>query len=179
MQRTFIIVTSEADEKALAYHHPSDRIEFAFNSILQGVVSMARAEMLRVEKERAREAGELLAANDDAIILNAKVKDADTRNAETLAKFAAEQAEREAAAKNGPLTARQLRLGLVNNGFTLAQVAAAIDALQDGADKEKARIEWDYAATFERAHPLISVVAAALGIPAEQIDVMWREAHSL
>lgn len=179
MIRTFTVETSEADEKALAHVHVSDMLEFAFNSQLRTVINSARSTMMAAEKERAALMGEFIPSNEDEIILGARVKDADTRNAEHLAKLAAEQAEREAAAKDGPLTARQLRLGLVNNGYSLAQVSAAIDGLPEGADKEKARIEWDYASLFERAHPLISVVATTLGISAEQIDTMWREAHSL
>lgn len=179
MIRTFTIETSAADERALAYNHPSGQISFAFDSLLQGIVNGSRAAMLQAERERAREAGDPLPSGDDEIILNAKVKDADTRNAEALAKLLAEQAEREEAARSGPLTARQLRLGLVSNGFSLAEVSTAIDALPEGAERDKARIEWDYASFFERAHPLIAVVAVALGISAEQIDLMWREAHGL
>lgn len=179
MLRTFTIETSELDERALRHAHLSGQIDFAFRSVLQTVVNSARQSLVSDERTRAADAGEPLPSNDDAIIAQAKVKDADTRHIDTLARLAAEQAERDAAARNGPLTARQLRLGLVNNGFTLAQVSAAIDALPDGPDKEKARIEWEFAAVFERAHPLIAVVAAALGISSDQIDTMWREAHSL
>lgn len=179
MKRTFEIETSEADEKALAYNHASDQIDFAFQSILQSIINGSRAAMIQAERGRAQEAGEFVPLNDNEIILSAKVKDADTRNAEALAKLEAERAEQEAAAKNGPLTARQLRLGLVNNGFSLAQVEAAIDALPDGADKEKARIEWQYAGEFRRDHPLIATIAAQLGIMPEQLETMWRDAHSL
>ncbi|WP_234844820.1 hypothetical protein [Sinorhizobium meliloti] len=77
------------------------------------------------------------------------------------------------------LTARQLRLGLVGNGYSMSQVSAVIDAMPEGADKETARIEWEYATTFERTHPLIATVGAALAISEEQIDSMWTEAASL
>ncbi|WP_234836158.1 hypothetical protein [Sinorhizobium meliloti] len=78
-----------------------------------------------------------------------------------------------------PLTARQLRLGLVSNGFTLAQVTAVIETMPEGADKENARIEWEYATTFDRTHPLIAMVGAALGLADEQIDAMWAAAVDL
>lgn len=78
-----------------------------------------------------------------------------------------------------PLTARQLRLGLVLNGFTLAQVEATIEAIEDEQDREVARIEWEYASQFDRAHPLIEQVGAALGLTPEQIDAMWNEAITL
>jgi len=79
----------------------------------------------------------------------------------------------------GPLTARQLRLGLVAAGFSLGDVEAAIDAIEDQTDREVARIEWEYATTFERSHPLIEQVGAALGLTPEQIDAMWAEAATL
>lgn len=78
-----------------------------------------------------------------------------------------------------PLSARQLRLGLVNGGFTLAQVSAVIDAMPAGPDKETARIEWEYATTFNRMHPLIATVGGALGLTDEQIDTMWTAAAAL
>lgn len=78
-----------------------------------------------------------------------------------------------------PLTARQLRLGLVTNGFTLAQVEATIDAIENAQDREVARIEWEYASQFDRAHPLIEQVGAALGLTPEQIDTMWQGALAL
>lgn len=77
------------------------------------------------------------------------------------------------------LTSRQLRLGLVANGISLPSVEAAIDAIEDPTDREVARIEWEYATTFERSHPLIEQVGAALGLTPEQIDDMWAEAAAL
>ncbi len=77
------------------------------------------------------------------------------------------------------LTARQLRLGLVLNGISLSSVEAAIDAIEDETDREVARIEWEYATTFERSHPLVNQIGAALGLTPEQIDDMWAEAAAL
>lgn len=77
------------------------------------------------------------------------------------------------------LTARQLRLGLVANGISLSSVEAAIDAIEDPTDREVARIEWEYATTFERSHPLVNQIGAALGLTPEQIDDMWAEAAAL
>lgn len=78
-----------------------------------------------------------------------------------------------------PLTARQLRLSLVMNGFSLDQVGATINAIEDQQDRALANIEWDYASQFERSHPLIAQVGAALGLTEEQIDAMWVEAAGL
>lgn len=78
-----------------------------------------------------------------------------------------------------PLTARQLRLGLVSNGISLSQVEASIDAIENQRDRDAARIEWEYASTFDRQHPLIEQVGGALGLTGEQIDAMWLEALNL
>ncbi|KSV84532.1 hypothetical protein N183_11950 [Sinorhizobium sp. Sb3] len=78
-----------------------------------------------------------------------------------------------------PLTARQLRLGLVNAGISPSTVTATIGGMADGPDKDKAQIEWEYASTFNRTHPLIATVGAALGLTDVQIDAMWTAAISL
>lgn len=85
----------------------------------------------------------------------------------------------EARALMPPLTARQLRLGLVINGIALAQVQATIEAMPEGADRDKALIEWEYATTFTRTHPLLASVAVSLGLTDEQIDTMWTAAQVL
>ena len=77
------------------------------------------------------------------------------------------------------LTARQLRLGLVGAGFSLAQVDAALDAIEDEQAKAVAEIEWQYATQFERMHPLIAQVGGAFGLTPEQIDGMWQAAMEL
>lgn len=78
-----------------------------------------------------------------------------------------------------PLTARQFRLGLVTAGISPAQVTATIAAMPPGPDRDKAQIEWEYATTFNRMHPLIATVGAALGLNDAQIDAMWLAAVNL
>lgn len=75
-----------------------------------------------------------------------------------------------------PITRRQLRLTLVRNGISLAGVEAAIAATPDGLEKEEAQIEWADASTFNREHPTLLLIAAALGLTDTQIDAMWAEA---
>ncbi|KQW62692.1 MULTISPECIES: hypothetical protein [unclassified Ensifer] len=77
------------------------------------------------------------------------------------------------------LTARQLRLGLVTNGIPLSSVTSTIGGMPAGPDKDKAQIEWEYASTFNRMHPLIATVGAALGLTEEEIDNMWLAAAGL
>lgn len=78
-----------------------------------------------------------------------------------------------------PLTARQLRLGLLSASILPAQVGAAIAAIPDDQQRAAAEIEWEYASQFERDHPLIEQVGTAFGLTPEQIDTMWEEALSL
>lgn len=77
------------------------------------------------------------------------------------------------------LTARQLRLGLVSNGIALASVQAAVDAISDPTERELAQVEWEYATSFERMHPLISQIGSALNLTPEEIDTMWSASISL
>lgn len=78
-----------------------------------------------------------------------------------------------------PLTARQLRLGLVANGITLDQVEAAIAAIDDAQARAVALIEWQYASQFNRDHPLIAQVAETIGLSDDQIDDMWAVSLAL
>ncbi|CAN0654346.1 conserved protein of unknown function [Nitratireductor aquimarinus] len=78
-----------------------------------------------------------------------------------------------------PLTARQVRLGLIANGITLASVQTAIDGIADPTEREAAQVEWEYATEFERLHPLIEQVALALGLTEAGVDSMWLAAQNL
>ncbi|MCZ4089065.1 hypothetical protein [Sinorhizobium psoraleae] len=77
------------------------------------------------------------------------------------------------------LTARQFRLGFVNAGHSLASIDAAIAAIPDAMIRDVAQIEWQYATTFERLHPLISQIGTGLGLDDAAIDAMWTAAQSL
>lgn len=78
-----------------------------------------------------------------------------------------------------PLTSRQLRLGLVQNGISLASVEATINAIPDTTTRELAKIEWEYATSFSRTHPLIDQIAGALGLTEEQVNDMWGSSLEL
>lgn len=77
------------------------------------------------------------------------------------------------------LSARQLRLGLLNAGISPSTVTATIASMPAGADRDKAQIEWEFATTFNRMHPLIATVGGALGLNETQIDAMWAASVSL
>lgn len=68
------------------------------------------------------------------------------------------------------ISARQVRLWLLDNGISLTQVDNAIDTIEDPLLKEKTKVEWEYAPYIERNHPLIESLAQYLGLTPEQID---------
>jgi hypothetical protein len=78
-----------------------------------------------------------------------------------------------------PLTARQLRLGLIANGISLSAVDTAIANIEDATARASARVEWEYASLFVRAHPLVDQIGAALGLAPAEIDAMWQGASTL
>lgn len=77
------------------------------------------------------------------------------------------------------LTARQFRLGLVQGGISPDTVSTTISNMPAGADRDKAKIEWEYATAFNRLHPLIATVSTALGLTPAQVDAMWLAAVNL
>lgn len=68
------------------------------------------------------------------------------------------------------ISARQIRLWLIDNNISLSGVEAAIDTIIDEKLREKTRVEWEYAPYIERNHPLISIIGNVLGLTNEQID---------
>lgn len=77
------------------------------------------------------------------------------------------------------LTARQFRLGLVASGISPSQIDFVISQMPNGPDKDAAEIEWEYATTFKRTHPLIGTLSASLGLTPESVDTMWTNAINL
>lgn len=121
-----------------------------------------------------------VARSDDAFGLGPTVQEwlAENISSVTVAPYVPPSIEEKRAALP-PITARQLRLGLIANGIMPSQVQAAIEALPAGADREKALVEWEYASSFDRLHPLIASVAAGLSLTDNEIDAMWVAAASL
>jgi hypothetical protein len=78
------------------------------------------------------------------------------------------------------ITARQLRLALLGLGLTGAQVEAQISAMPGTpTSREAARIEWEYATSYQRGHQLVAMLGAALGMTSDQIDTAWVGAATL
>ncbi|MEJ6847562.1 hypothetical protein V3589_15240 [Sinorhizobium fredii] len=82
---------------------------------------------------------------------------------------------------NAPsITAKQLRMQIVADGFSTTIVDDAIAALPDGSLKEAATISWEYGTVFNRLEPLVTpVIRDALGYSEEQMDVFWEKALRL
>ena len=77
------------------------------------------------------------------------------------------------------VTARQIRLWLVTHGVSLAAVESAIDAISDQQQREMVRVEWEYAPYVERTHPMLTPLAAALGMDEAAVDAAFQEAATL
>lgn len=77
------------------------------------------------------------------------------------------------------LTARQFRLGLLQSGRTLSQVETVIAAIADQTERETAQVEWEYAAEFNRAHPLVVSLSVTLGFTPEEVDTLWNQCVAL
>lgn len=68
------------------------------------------------------------------------------------------------------ISARQVRLWLIDNDISLTSVEAAIDTIINEKLREKTRVEWEYAPYIERNHPLIESLGQYLGLTPQQID---------
>jgi hypothetical protein len=77
------------------------------------------------------------------------------------------------------VSARQIRLWLIDNNISLSSVENAINGIVDEKLREKTLVEWEYAPYIERNHPLIEALASSLGLTSEQIDQGFIQASVL
>jgi hypothetical protein len=77
----------------------------------------------------------------------------------------------------GQVTMRQARLALFRIGL-LDQVAPAIESLE-GAEREAARIEWEFSSTVVRDRPLVKMLGNALGLDDKALDQLFITAAEL
>jgi hypothetical protein len=77
------------------------------------------------------------------------------------------------------ISARQIRLWLIENNISLASVEAAINQIPDEKLKEKTLVEWEYAPYIERSHPLLNTLGEILGLTSNQIDTAFLQASEL
>ena len=77
------------------------------------------------------------------------------------------------------VSARQIRLWLINHGISLTQIENAIQQIQDDLVRQTVQIEWEYAPYIERNHPWLIPLAQSLGLDEEQVDQAFREASQI
>jgi hypothetical protein len=77
------------------------------------------------------------------------------------------------------ISARQIRLWLIDNNISLASVEAVINSIEDVQLRERTLVEWEYAPYIERSHPLLEALASNLGLTNEQIDQGFIAASQL
>jgi hypothetical protein len=77
------------------------------------------------------------------------------------------------------ISARQVRIWLIQHGISLSQVDAAIDSIGDPVTKEITRVDWEYAPYIERSHPMLIPLGQMLGLSESDIDTAFIEASIL
>lgn len=77
------------------------------------------------------------------------------------------------------ISARQVRLWLINRGIPLQAVYDAINSIEDQSIRDSVNIEWEYAPYIERNHPMLIPLAQSLGLSETDIDRAFIEASSL
>lgn len=77
------------------------------------------------------------------------------------------------------VSARQVRIWLIQHGISLALVDSAIENIQDPILKEITKVEWEYAPYIERNHPMLVPLAQFLGLTQDQLDTAFIEAQNI
>lgn len=77
------------------------------------------------------------------------------------------------------ISARQVRIWLIQNGIGLSVVENAIDNIPDPATRDITRVEWEYAPYIERNHPMLVPLAQSLGLSESDIDRAFIEGSAL
>lgn len=77
------------------------------------------------------------------------------------------------------VTATQIRLWLVRNGITMAQITDAIASIVDSQKRSEAEVLWEYAPYIERTNPLVATIAPILNMDNYAIDQAFIEAAKL
>lgn len=77
------------------------------------------------------------------------------------------------------VSARQIRLWLLQNNISLQMVNDAIATIEDAVLRDSVAIEWEYAPYIERNHPMLAPLAQSLGLSEADIDRAFMEASSI
>ena len=77
-----------------------------------------------------------------------------------------------------PLTRRQFKLALLENGL-LENVEQIIESIEDPILKTRIQIEYSESERFERSNESVQYMLEALDLTTNQVDEMWRYAMTL
>lgn len=78
-----------------------------------------------------------------------------------------------------PLTMRQLRIGLVVNGFDVNIIKTVIDAIADPMQRAIATIWYEESSTVFWDHPMTQALMGLLGVPEANRVAMWMGAKDI
>ena len=76
------------------------------------------------------------------------------------------------------ITARQLRMALIMNGVDFQDIHDVLEQLPE-PQKSLAKINWEYAGTFERDNGMMQEMIPLLGFSEEQINEIFTEGNKL
>ena len=77
-----------------------------------------------------------------------------------------------------PLTRRQFKLALLENGL-LETVEHMISGIEDPSIKARIQIEYSESERFERSNQSVQYMLGVLDLTSDQVDEMWRYAITL
>lgn len=80
---------------------------------------------------------------------------------------------------NSRLSARQVRLWLINKGIDLNTIDELINNIEDPIVRNTVRIEWQYAPYLEYKHPWIMNLAIQLGLTEQDVQNAFIQAKDL
>ena len=187
----FTLTLSPVQEQALTYALVDP--QFFIQSAIEGRANAALQEIVALETQRCAEDGTVLPETPEEIVQQAFAR-------ETVKTAAQVEAERVAAlppAENPVVAAplisdRQFFQGLALQGFITT--AEALDAVKTGAlpqqieamvatlpesEQFSARMLLSGATTFQRTHPLVSVLGDMMKMTAQELDEFWAFCFTL
>lgn len=90
----------------------------------------------------------------------------------------AEEIEIERLKQFRPLTRRQFKLALLENGL-LDQIENSISAIEDDQTRARIQIEYSEATEFHRTSDSVAYMCQLLGLTDERVNQMWESALTL
>lgn len=76
-------------------------------------------------------------------------------------------------------TPRQIRIAIIKSGMSLSSIDEYINNIQDNAQREIARSEWEYSLEIKKDHPIVELIASTLNLTQQQINDIFNLASTL